>query len=177
MSCRGRVMVCRTGDPRRAAGFTYIGLLIAVAILGLGLAEVGTIWRTQAQREREEQLLVIGHEFKRAIASYYAAGGHQLPLSIDVLLEDKRFQEPKHHLRKLYADPMTGAPDWTLVSDPMQGISGIASSSKAVPIKKHGFDDDEEDKFKDAKDYGDWQFIFVPRFRLRHPVTTPPPSD
>jgi type II secretory pathway pseudopilin PulG len=167
----------RGPGPRRAAGFTYIGLLIAVAILGLGLSEVGVIWRTQAQRERERELLFIGHEFRRAIASYYTAGAHQYPAELADLLEDKRFAEPKHHLRKLYADPMTGAPDWTLISAPMQGISGIASSSKVEPIKKAGFDEDEEEKFKDATAYGDWQFIYVPRIRLRHPVAVPPPSD
>ncbi len=158
------------------AGFTYIGLLIAVAILGLSLSEVGVIWRTQAQREREQELLFIGHEFERAIASYYAAGGHQYPAEIADLLVDKRFTEPKHHLRRLYADPMTGAPDWTLISSPMQGISGIASSSKVEPIKKMGFDEDEE-KFKDAAGYCDWQFVYVPRFRLRHPAAVQPPSD
>jgi type II secretory pathway pseudopilin PulG len=166
-----------TTPPRREAGFTYIGLLIGVAILGIGLAEVGVIWRTQAQREREEELLAIGHEFQRAIASYYASGGHQYPADIDALLEDKRFPEPKHHLRKRYVDPMTGAADWTLISDPMQGISGIASSSKAEPIKKAGFGGDEDEKFKDAATYSDWQFVYVPRFRLRHRAATPPPSD
>jgi type II secretory pathway pseudopilin PulG len=164
-------------DPRRAAGFTYIGLMIAVAILGLGLSEVGVLWRTQAQREREQELMFIGHEFKRAIASYYAAGPHQYPAEIADLLDDKRFAEPKHHLRKLYADPMTGAPDWTIISAPMQGISGIASSSKVEPIKKAGFDEDEEDKFKDATGYCDWQFIYVQRVRLKHSATVPPASD
>ena len=59
---------------RSDAGFTYIGLLIAVVIIGIALSAVGTIWRTQAQREREQQLLFIGRDFQRAIASYYLAG-------------------------------------------------------------------------------------------------------
>jgi type II secretory pathway pseudopilin PulG len=177
VTVNGRVRSRRARDPQAAAGFTYIGLLIAVAILGIGLAEVGVIWRTQAQREREAELLAIGHEFQRAIASYYASGGHQYPPDIDSLLEDKRFPEPKHHLRKRYIDPMTGAADWTLISDPMQGISGIASSSKAEPIKKAGFGADEDEKFKDAATYSDWQFIYVPRFRFRHRPATPPPAD
>jgi len=163
-------------ERRRAGGFTYIGLLIAVAILGLSLSEVGVLWRTQAQREREQELLFIGHEFKNAIASYYAAGAHQYPAELADLLDDKRFPEPKHHLRKLYTDPMTGAPDWTLISAPMQGISGIASSSKAEPIKKAGFGEDE-DTFKDAAGYCDWQFIYVARVRWRHPAAAPPPAD
>ena len=166
----------RALTPRKEAGFTYIGLLIVVVILGLGLSEVGVLWRTQAQREREQELLAIGHEFERAIASYHGVGAHQYPAEIADLLNDKRFSEPKHHLRKLYADPMTGAADWTLISAPLQGISGIASSSQAEPIKKAGFDVDEE-KFKDATSYADWQFVYIPRIRMRHPVAVPPPSD
>src|ERR1700730_5398969 len=91
-----------------SGGFTYIGLLIAVVVMGLALSAVGTVWRTQAQREREQELLFIGREFRTAIASYYGSGAHQYPQSIDDLLEDKRWPEPRHHLRRLYVDPMTG---------------------------------------------------------------------
>src|ERR1700681_4164098 len=81
------------GSPAEAAGFTYIGLLIAVVILGITLSAVGTVWRTQAQREREQELLFIGHEFQRAIAAYNRAGvggRSQFPQDITDLLEDKR---------------------------------------------------------------------------------------
>ena len=44
---------------RRAAGFTYIGLLVAVVVMGIGLAEVGVIWRTQAQRERSMRAALL----------------------------------------------------------------------------------------------------------------------
>ena len=146
-------------------GFTYIGLLIAVAILGVGLAAVGMVWRTQAQRERELELLFIGREFRSAIASYLKNGG-QYPKDIADLLEDKRFPVPKHHLRRLYADPMTGAADWTIIQTNFEGITGIASSSTAEPIKKSGFTGIEE-RFNDAKCYCDWQFIYQPRFNGR----------
>src|ERR1700730_10027827 len=98
--------------PAGVAGFAYVGLLIAVVILGVSLSAVGTVWRTQAQREREQELLFIGREFQAAIAAYYrsnAGGLRQFPQDINDLLEDKRWPEPKHHLRRLYADPMTGA--------------------------------------------------------------------
>ena len=164
---------------RGAAGFTYIGLLVAVVVMGIGLAEVGVLWRTQAQREREQELLYIGREFRAAVARYYAAGAHQFPMEIEDLLEDKRSGEPKHHLRKLYIDPMTGAADWTFIRTDLQGITGIASSSQAEPIKKQGFQTDEEESFKDATCYCAWKFNFVPRIRLRRPgsVSVPPPSD
>jgi type II secretory pathway pseudopilin PulG len=155
-------------------------LLIAVVILGVALSAVGTVWRTQAQREREQELLFIGREFQAAIAAYYranAGGGRQYPQDIGDLLEDKRWPEPHHYLRRLYADPMTGAADWTIlrtvtpvIAGPpgmtgiasTAGMTGIASSSMAAPLKKAGFAADEE-AFEKATCYCDWKFVYVPR--------------
>ena len=162
----------RTRTFGRAAGFTYIGLLIAVVIMGIALSAVGVVWRTQAQREREQELLFIGHDFERAVGSYYKAG-HAFPQEIDDLLEDKRGPEPVHHLRRFYNDPMTGAQDWSIIREGVLGITGIASSSKDAPIKKAGFNKDE-DAFKDATSYGDWQFVYQPRFRFKRAAGAAP---
>jgi type II secretory pathway pseudopilin PulG len=158
-----------------AAGFTYIGLLIAVVVLGVALSAVGVVWRTQAQREREQELLFIGHDFERAIASYYRAG-RQFPQEIDDLLNDKRGPEPAHHLRRFYNDPITGAQDWNIIRVGVLGITGIASSSKDAPIKKAGFNKDE-DAFKDATSYSDWQFVYQPRLRFRRTGAAPRAAD
>ena len=180
-----RAVAARKLGPHRSAGFTYIGLLIAVVILGLGLSAVGTVWRTQAQRERERELLFIGHEFETAIASYYNAGGGVMrgfPLEITDLLDDHRAAEPRHHLRRLYADPMTGKPDWTLLRRDSfgnvgsAGISGIASSSRNVPIKTAGFAVGQA-AFKDAASYADWKFEFVPRLGRRKIGAVPAAAD
>jgi hypothetical protein len=56
----------RSRGAANAAGFTYIGLLIAVVILGVALSAVGMVWRTQMQREREQELLYIGRDFRAA---------------------------------------------------------------------------------------------------------------
>jgi type II secretory pathway pseudopilin PulG len=161
-----------------AAGFTYIGLLIAVVILGVAMSAVGTVWHTQAQRERERELLYIGRDFRAAIASYYGAGGggHQYPQEVADLLEDKRGPEPRHHLRRLYADPMTGAQDWTFIRAEMSGITGIASSSKLIPIKKAAFNI-EETTFETATCYCDWQFVYVPSYLRRRANRVPPAAD
>ena len=164
------------GRPAEAAGFTYIGLLIAVVILGIGLSAVGTVWRTQAQREREQELLFIGREFRTAIAAYYRAGAHQYPQDISDLLEDKRWPEPRHFLRRLYVDPMTGAQDWTILRTDMLGITGIASSSNDEPLKKKGFPLYEA-AFEDATCYCDWKFVYVPRFARRRINTAQPSAD
>ena len=158
-----------------ATGFTYIGLLIAVVILGVGLSMTGVVWRTVAQREREQELLFIGGEFRTAIASYYgapAAGGHTYPRDLADLLEDRRWPEAHHHLRRLYVDPMTGAADWTLIKDEALGITGIASSSHAAPLKKKGFGANDW-VFEDATCYCDWQFIFTPRSVRRRSTANP----
>jgi type II secretory pathway pseudopilin PulG len=165
---RGFTLAYHTRTLARAAGFTYIGLLIAIVIMGVALSAVGVVWRTQAQREREQQLLFIGHDFERAIGSYYRAGG-QFPQEIDDLLEDKRRPIPLHHLRRYYNDPMTGARDWNIIRADFQGITGIASSSKDAPIKKDGFNS-IEGAFNDATSYSDWKFVYQPRLRLRRPA-------
>jgi type II secretory pathway pseudopilin PulG len=173
----------RSREPADAAGFTYVGLLIAVVILGVALSAVGTVWRTQAQREREQELLFIGREFRAAITAYSNANGaHQFPQDINDLLEDKRWPEPRHYLRRLYVDPMTGAQDWTILDAnslgmaARTGIVGIASSSKAVPLKKAGFSVGEE-AFADATCYCDWKFVYVPRFAHRRHNPVQPAAD
>jgi type II secretory pathway pseudopilin PulG len=165
----------RAGSRTGAAGFTYVGLLIAIVILGIALSAVGTVWRTQAQREREQELLFIGREFRSAIAKYYAAGPHQFPQDLGDLLEDKRSTEPRRYLRRMYVDPMTGAADWKVLRTDMLGITGIASSSSTEPLKKKGFPP-EEKEFEVATCYCDWKFAYVPRINIRHRNTSVPPS-
>jgi type II secretory pathway pseudopilin PulG len=157
-------------------GYTYIGLLVSVVILGLMLTIVARVWSTTEQREREAQLLWVGHAYRNAIASYYVHGG-QFPQSLQQLLQDDRSPVPLRHLRQLYPDPMTGAADWTLISDPMsQHIMGVASSSKATPIKRKGFELGDA-VFADTDCYCSWQFVYWPR-RFGAPlpsgVTLPP---
>lgn len=158
-------------------GFTYVGLLVFVFIMGLMLTVAARVWTTTEQREREIELIYIGHSYRMAISSYYA-GGHRFPATLQDLLTDERFPVPKHHLRRLYPDPMTGAVDWTLIRTPDQtGIMGVASSSQAAPIKRDGFDLIDM-LFKDAEHYSDWKFVYVANrwgaIPPGPPITTPP---
>jgi type II secretory pathway pseudopilin PulG len=156
-------------------GFTYIGLLVAVAILGFGLAAAGTVWRTAAQHERERDLLDIGHAFKAAIGSYYRAGG-RFPQTLEDLVEDKRWPEPHRHLRRIYRDPMTGTAEWTLIQVEGIGITGVASTAAGQPLKRAGFSADETG-FEDATCYCDWQFVYNPRaLRVRGNASGVPPA-
>jgi type II secretory pathway pseudopilin PulG len=150
-------------------GFTYIGLLVVIAVMGLMLTVVGRVWSTTEQREREKQLLFAGHAYRMAIASYYAHG-HKFPDSLDELLTDERFPLPKRHLRRLYPDPMTGQADWNLIlTADGQGIMGVVSNSKAAPIKRAGFALEDE-PFKGADCYCQWQFVYYAN-RYNRPIT------
>lgn len=132
--------------------------------MGAGLAATGTFWSHTAQREKERELLFVGHEFRDAIGSYYRHSPgitHAYPKSLDDLLEDKRFPVPQRHLRRIYADPMTGKAKWGLVEAPGGGIMGVRSLSEEAPIKTGNFAPADA-AFEKAAKYADWQFVFTP---------------
>jgi type II secretory pathway pseudopilin PulG len=148
-----------------SAGFTYIGLLVIIALLGLALSVAGEVTRTSVQRERETQLLFVGHEYRHAIARFVRQN-HRYPVSLEELVQtDTGGPVPAHYLRRAYPDPMTGATDWTLLPAPGDGFMGIASRSEKVPLKKTGFDLSDE-QFENAETYADWIFSFDPRARI-----------
>src|SRR5258708_19032005 len=139
----GRVRV-RCGAAAREAGFTLIGLMFAIAIIGITLATVGVVWSTQIRREKEVELLFAGDQIRTAIGRYLASGG-QYPLALSDLLEDKRFPQARRYLRRLYNDPMTGAADWQLIQAPGGGISGVGGRLKNKTIKMAEISQAEED--------------------------------
>lgn len=149
------------GNKTKSLGFTYIGLLMVMAIAGIGMAGVGVVWHQDAQREREKELLFIGNEYRKAISSYYESGSpKQLPIVLEDLIADKRFPNTKRHLRKLYVDPMPPHKPWGLVMLNGQ-IIGVYSTSEAEIIKKTGFQPPYE-TFGEAVNYTDWKFIYAP---------------
>lgn len=160
---------------QRQAGFTYLGLLFAIVILGLTLSTVGVLWSTQARREREAELLFVGDQYRQAIGRYYTNGGFY-PRSLDELLEDKRVPFMRRQLRRLYPDPMSGSPDWQLVLTPDGAIMGVASSSQGRPIKVAGFRTVDA-AFAGAQCYCDWKFIYTAPPVGGRRVLEPPPSN
>jgi len=109
--------------PQR--GFTYLGVLLAVALIGLGLAVASEVWSTTAHRQRMEQLRWVGQQYVQAIGSYYETTpgpAKVFPKSIEALLEDKRVSFVRRHLRRPFANPLSGRMDWILVRAPDGGI-------------------------------------------------------
>ncbi|MDB5887744.1 MAG: hypothetical protein JWM03_616 [Rhodocyclales bacterium] len=152
---------CRTTGPHN--GFSYIGLLIVVAVMAVmaaGLVQAGAVIQ---RRHAEEELIDVGMEFKNAVRSYFEAtpsGTPALaPRRLEDLLRDPRFPNVKRHLRKIYDDPLTGKPDWGLVHSAEGGIIGVYSKAQGIPIRQDNFPD-EVFYFKDRKSYCSWPFVY-----------------
>lgn len=144
---------------KRNAGYTYIGLLILVALLGLALSAAAELTSTALQRERELELLFVGAAYAEAIDSYrrHSPGARTFPEKLEDLMKDPRLPVVRRHIRKLYPDPMTGTMDWGLVRGPGNGIVGVYSKSEDAPIKQANFP--RRFNFAGAKSYQEWKFI------------------
>lgn len=155
----------RIPNSARDRGFTYIWIMFVVALTGVALAGVGQVWRTEAQREKEKELMFVGEQFMQAIGSYYENSPgmpKRYPDSLEKLLLDDRFPTVKRHLRKIFFDPMTGSTEWGLVRRPgTRGITGVYSLSKKATLKRANFPERYAD-FAEAKDYRAWKFIYLP---------------
>ncbi len=143
---------------RRESGFTYLWLLFAVAGMGLLLAAAAEVWDTMARRERETELLFVGIQYARALAAYHEATpapGKTYPQRLDELVEDRRFGEPRRHLRRHYRDPMTGGLEWGLLRSDGR-IVGVYSLSSRRPLRQHF--NGELASLSGARYYTDWIF-------------------
>lgn len=153
--------------PHRQRGITYLITLFLVALVGMGLAALGTVWETEAKRERERDLLFIGQQFSTALWRYYEAspGIKEYPRRLEDLLEDRRQQTVQRHLRQIFVDPVTAERDWGV--EVVAGrIVAVHSRSTAEPLLRAGFPSGLED-LAGAKTYSAWIF------RSQKPVAGP----
>lgn len=172
------------------AGFSYIAVLLMVLVLSLAMAMAAEPIATSSQRDKEAELLFIGDQYRNAIASYYKSapdGLSVLPMKLEDLVVDKRFIAPTHHLRRLYADPLSPSQQWGLIKNPQDQLIGVYSLAPGTPLlvqprmdsaaempagmERAGFSKpgelrDElqrsEQGASKAGSYAEWKFIFVP---------------
>lgn len=104
----------------------YIGLLLAIVLIGIATAALTPMYSTMIQRDKEAELLFRLGEFRRAIARYRQDHG-RYPAKLEDLLEDKTQLTVRRYLRRIYPDPMTGAADWKLelIVDKTGTVGGI----------------------------------------------------
>ena len=146
---------------RRSGGFTYIGLVVLLAILGLVAAAGMKTGALMQRAAAEQELLEIGAAFSEALRSYAAAtpkGQPPQPPNLDALLKDPRFPGVRRHLRRIFVDPITGKAAWGLVTNgDKTWITGVYSLSDAKPLKVGNFDM-RFVNFDNKERISDWKF-------------------
>jgi len=146
---------------RGGRGFTYIGVLVLVAVMGLVLAAAGQVWHTVQRRDKEQELLFVGNQFRMALNQFYRntpGKARRYPLSLEELIEDPRQPAKRRYLRKIYLDPITRSTKWGLISGPSGEIYGVHSLSEDEPLKQSHFKLADK-AFEGKKKYADWVFM------------------
>lgn len=157
-------MVSRPLHRRGQAGFTYLGLLLVIAVISLTAAVTLQTGAILERRKAEDELIFVGLQFKAAIRSYFESTPPGTPAAaprrLEDLLRDPRFPNAKRHLRKIYLDPMTGSTDWGVIrTADGNGILGVYSKSRSAPIRIANFPD-EVFHFEGKKRFADWVFVY-----------------
>jgi type II secretory pathway pseudopilin PulG len=146
---------------RCESGFSYLILLAVVAAMGIVLATAGEVWYMALKREKEQELLFVGEQFRRAFNLYdlhTPGNARRNPLALEELLKDPRYPGIQRYLRKIYVDPITGSTRWGLIKGPDGEIFGVHSLSEDEPLKKSGFSLVDA-KFEGRTKYSDWVFM------------------
>lgn len=91
-------------------GYALIVILLMAALLLISLSIAVPRVLTQGQREKEEELLFRGGQYRRAIGLYYKKFG-RYPMT----MEDLRETNERAFLRREYPDPMTPEGKWRLI--------------------------------------------------------------
>lgn len=116
-------------------GFTYLAVLFALAISSVAMSGALSLWSIEEKRDREIALLFIGNQYRQAIASYYESTpgeSRQYPHHLHELIDDRRVSPTLRHLRRPYADPVSGKP-WALMRTAEWTISGVYTSPARSP--------------------------------------------
>lgn len=143
-------------------GITYIAVLLFIAIAAVAVAGQGAMWSIDRQRDKEQELLFVGDEFRQAIKSYYEntpGPVKRYPGSLEELTFDRRFIPARRHLRRVYQDPMTLSKNWGEMAAADGGIMGMYSRSAVRPLKQVGFSEVNAD-FAGKSGYRDWVFFY-----------------
>jgi hypothetical protein len=83
-------------------------LMMAVFVITLGLLIAVPVWRTELQREKEEELIFRGKQYAEAVRLYVQKNPGRYPASLKELLEKKC-------IRRLYRDPLGPDGQWNVI--------------------------------------------------------------
>jgi type II secretory pathway pseudopilin PulG len=176
----------RARRGRRAgndAGFTYLAVIILVAIAGLVGAATLHVDALMRRAAAERELLEIGATFSDALRSYADAtprGQPQQPPSLQELLKDPRFPGVRRHLRKVFVDPVTGKAEWGIVyagnvNGKGSGVLAVYSLAVDRPLKIANFDARFQN-FEKKEHLSDWKFAATGQTVVQQAPSGPTPG-
>jgi len=93
---------------KKKEGYILIILMVAVFIMAIGFLLATPIWKTQIQREKEEELIFRGKQYVEAVRLFQIKYPGSFAKTFEELLEEKC-------LRKMYKDPMTENGEWNII--------------------------------------------------------------
>lgn len=128
---------CTMSPVKAVEGFTYLGVLLAIALLSLSLAMVGEIWSKTAERQKMAQLDWVMEQYVKGIESYYYANTGSVryyPPELQALLQDERHLGVVRHIRKLYDNPFGSSV--TAIPSAKGGIAGIEMATPGGSKKR-----------------------------------------
>ncbi len=146
-------------------GYTYLGVLLLMMVLGMSLTGASLVSGVMLQREKERELVFAGEQYANAIRRYYEAGAggvSTLPKSVADLLKDPRFPIVRRYLRRPLRDPITPSGEWELIRDEQGGILGVRSRSEKTPLGNYSAVQEDEPAGGKKRTYRDWQFRYDP---------------
>jgi type II secretory pathway pseudopilin PulG len=142
-----------------------MALLVVIAASSIALTTALPDLYQTAKREREAQLLFVGRQYSEAIRRFYEnplVVIKRYPNSLDELVTDNRSLRPRHHLRKLYPDPMTGRLDWGLIKNEQDQIMGVYSQSGGKPLRTDFARHSVTEVAGGGQQYADFKFVYLP---------------
>jgi type II secretory pathway pseudopilin PulG len=133
-------------------------MLWLLALSAAGVAVVTESWTLAAHRERERELIFRGEQIRAAIERYRRAypARSEWPKSLDDLLEDRRQDDVRHHLRRRFSDPFAPDRGWGEVREIGGGLIGVHSTA---PLPALGRGPRDSGHLGPAPKVSDWRFV------------------
>lgn len=119
----------RTAKRRNERGYMLLYLLFLVAMLSISLVTIVPKLKFVLQREREQEMVHRGEQYRRAVRRYYRKMG-AYPATLDVLESTNNLR----FLRKRYKDPINKNQDFKVVSqlDLMKAMATSLSNNTGI---------------------------------------------
>jgi type II secretory pathway pseudopilin PulG len=115
---------------RDEQGYMLLYLLFLVALLSISLVTIVPKLKFVLQREREQEMVHRGEQYRRAVRRYYRKMG-AYPPTLDVLESTNNLR----FLRKRYKDPMNHNQDFKVMTqvDLMKAMGTALSTNGGIP--------------------------------------------